>query len=143
VNLMSGGAVMATATIPIGSVGPGLFIQAGGGAAVLNQDYSLNRPGQPAAVGSVVAAYLTGLGPVQPPVATGKEAPLNVLSWTTGSVTATMGGMPATVVFSGLAPGYAGLYQVNVQVPRLSSGQYQLQISVNGVAANAAPVSIR
>jgi uncharacterized protein (TIGR03437 family) len=143
VNLTANGAVITTTTIQIGSVGPGLFTQAGGGAAVLNQDYSVNGPGTPAAVGSVVAAYLTGLGPVQPAVATGVEAPLSVLSRTMGSVTATIGGMPATVGFSGLAPGYTGLYQVNVLVPHLTSGQYPLQISVNGVAANAAPISIR
>ena len=114
--MASGGAV-STATIQIGSVGPGLFTQAGGGAAVLNQDYSVNGSGQPAAAGSVVAAYLTGLGPVDPPVATGKEAPLNVLSRTSGLVTAAIGGLPATVEFSGLAPEYAGLYQVNVLAP--------------------------
>jgi uncharacterized protein (TIGR03437 family) len=143
VNLMANGAVMATATIQIGSVGPGLFTQPGGGAAVLNQDYSVNSSGQPAPVGTVIAAYLTGLGPLQPAVATGAPAPLNVLSRTTGLVTATIGGMPATVEFSGLAPGYTGLYQVNILVPQLPSGQYPLQVSVNGTASNAAPISIR
>jgi uncharacterized protein (TIGR03437 family) len=143
VNLMASSGVVGGATIQIQTVGPGMFTQAGGGAAVLNQDYSVNGQGQPAAVGSVIAAYLTGLGPVQPRVATGVPAPLNALSRTTGSVTATIGGIPATVEFSGLAPGYTGLYQVNVLVPQLPSGQYPLQISVNGVAANAAPISIR
>ena len=142
VNLMATGRGT-TSTIQIQTVGPGLFTQAGGAAAVLNQDYSVNGPGQPAAVGSAIAAYLTGLGPVQPPVATGAPAPFNALSRTTGMVTAAIGSTPATVVFSGLAPGYAGLYQVNVLVPQVSGGQYPLQISVNGVAGNAAPVSIR
>src|SRR5262249_57414312 len=49
VNLTVNGAVMATTTIQIGSVGPGLFTQSGGAAAVLNQDYSVNSPGSPAA----------------------------------------------------------------------------------------------
>jgi uncharacterized protein (TIGR03437 family) len=58
-------------------------------------------------------------------------------------VTATIGSLPATVLFSGLAPGYTGLYQVNVQVPQFTTVQYPLQISVNGVASNVAPIYIQ
>jgi adhesin/invasin len=61
----------------------------------------------------------------------------------TASVTATIGGTPATVQFAGLAPGYAGLYQVNVVVPQLAAGDYPLQLSVAGIASNSATVSVR
>jgi hypothetical protein len=111
-------------------------------AAVLNQDYSVNTPDNPASAGSYVAAYLTGLGPVQPAVATGVPAPLNVLSSTTNAVTATIGGI-AAVVFAGLAPGYAGLYQVNIQVPQLPSGRYLLQVSIGGIGSNTAYINIQ
>jgi adhesin/invasin len=57
-------------------------------------------------------------------------------------VTATVGGQPATVQFAGLAPGYAGLYQVNLMVPALSPGDYPLQIAVDGQQSNAATVSV-
>jgi uncharacterized protein (TIGR03437 family) len=143
VNLTANGSVVSSATIQLQAVGPGLFTQAGGQAAVLNPGYSVNSPSQPAAAGSVLAAYLTGLGAVDPAVATGVAAPLNSLSTTTGTVTATIGNMGASVVFAGLAPGYVGLYQVNVVVPLLPTGQYPLQISIDGVASNAALVSIQ
>ena len=39
------------------------------------------------------------------------------LSYTTNTVTATLGGQAAQVQFAGLAPGFVGLYQVNVIVP--------------------------
>jgi uncharacterized protein (TIGR03437 family) len=143
VNLLANGATVASTSIPIQTFAPGLFTESGGQAAVLNQDYSVNTPGNPASVGSYIAAYLTGLGPVQPPVTTGALAPLNVLSFTTNTVTATIGGAPATVVFAGLAPGFAGLYQVNMLVPQLSPGRYPLQVSIGGTGSNTAYINIQ
>ena len=142
VNLMANGSMIGSATVTVQALAPGLFMQPGGVAAALNQDYSVNGPSKPAAAGSVIAAYLTGLGPVQPPVPTGAAAPSSTLSRTTGAVTATIGNAAAAVQFAGLAPGFPGLYQVNILVPQLASGQYPLQVSVNGVASNTASIYI-
>ena len=72
---------------------------------------------QPATGGDVLAVYCTGLGAVSPAIADGLAAPLTGVSRTVNTVTATIGGLPAQVGFSGLAPGSAGLYQVNLVVP--------------------------
>jgi uncharacterized protein (TIGR03437 family) len=72
---------------------------------------------QPATAGDVLAVYCTGLGAVSPAIADGLAAPLTGVSRTVNTVTATIGGLPAQVGFSGLAPGSAGLYQVNLVVP--------------------------
>jgi uncharacterized protein (TIGR03437 family) len=69
-----------------------------------------------------LAIYCTGLGPVvgtkgEPAPADGFPAALPALYQTTGKVTATIGGVNAPVVFSGLTPSLVALYQVNVQVP--------------------------
>jgi uncharacterized protein (TIGR03437 family) len=71
----------------------------------------------PASAGEVIAIYLTGLGDVNPRPAAGQAASANPLSFTVVVPTATIGGLSASVLFSGLAPGFVGLYQVNLQVP--------------------------
>jgi adhesin/invasin len=86
--------------------------------------------------------YLTGLGAVDNPVATGAAAPVSPFSQVPG-VTATIGGRPAQVLFAGLAPGFAGLYQVNLLLPQVVAGDYALQISVPGAASNIVAISIR
>jgi uncharacterized protein (TIGR03437 family) len=142
VTVSVGGVVVGSTSVAVQASAPGLFMLSSGLAAVVNQDGVVNGPGQPAAVGGVIAAYLTGLGAVSPVVGTGAAALAIPLSTVTGDVTATIGGLSASVQFAGLAPGFAGLYQVNVQVPQLASGSYPLQISEGGAASNAAPVNV-
>jgi uncharacterized protein (TIGR03437 family) len=71
----------------------------------------------PASAGDVLVIYCTGLGAVNPTVLAGSAGPASPPSNTSNTVTATIGGQPAKVLFAGLAPGFAGLYQVNVLVP--------------------------
>lgn len=87
---------------------------------------ALTQCGDPAAVGDYLTLYLTGLGLATPggdpsgmPLPTGQNPPADgsVLYETPTLPTVTIGGVPATVLFSGLAPGYAGEYQIDVQVP--------------------------
>ena len=85
----------------------------------------------PAQPGEYISIYMTGLGTVTPAIADGAVGPSNPLStadcWTNGSISVLFNdygpGAPSesdvlgTIQFAGLAPGLAGLYQVNVQVP--------------------------
>jgi len=120
---------------------PGIFTQnlsGSGPGAILNQNYTVNGPSQPASKGSIVQVFMTGEGITTPTHVTGKVTTLNTSG--VGSLTpvplllvsATVGGQPALVTFAGEAPGLvAGVLQVNVQIPTtVSSGSIQIVISV-------------
>jgi uncharacterized protein (TIGR03437 family) len=121
-------------SLVIAAAQPGIFTmnqQGTGQGAIVNLSNVLIDENAPAAIGDAVVIYCTGLGPVSPAVPAGNAAPVSPLSYTTNTVTATIGGQPAQVLFAGLAPTFAGLYQVNAIVPA-------------GVAAgNAVPVVLQ
>jgi uncharacterized protein (TIGR03437 family) len=100
---------------------PGIFVadwDTGAGAILHGGDYSLVSASTPAARGEAVLIYCTGLGPVSPAPPTGHPAPASPLSATTIPPVVSFGGVPVgEVFFSGLAPGFVGLYQVNVRIP--------------------------
>jgi uncharacterized protein (TIGR03437 family) len=65
----------------------------------------------------VLVIYLTGLGKVSPFVENGRPAPSEPLATTVVDPQVNIGGIGLPVLFSGLAPGQVGLYQLNVSVP--------------------------
>ncbi|MCZ6816257.1 MAG: SBBP repeat-containing protein, partial [Planctomycetota bacterium] len=71
---------------------------------------------RPVKIGEFISIFATGLGAVdnQPP--TGAASPASPLARTKTNPVVTIGGVEAGLTFSGLAPGFVGLYQVNAQV---------------------------
>jgi uncharacterized protein (TIGR03437 family) len=118
-----------------------------GQGAILDPSYRLVDSTNPAKAGStVVQIFCTGLGAVtnQPP--TGSPAPLAPLSYTTTKPAVTIGGVVATSVpFYGLAPGYAGLYQVNALVPAASAkgNAVPVTISIGGATSNTVTIAVQ
>ena len=141
-TLTANGSSSANIKLNILPAAPGIFLYSGSRAVVQNQDYSLNSSTNPAKVGDTIIAYLTGQGSLDKPVSTGNAAPSDTLSRTSSATTATIGGLPAQVMFSGLAPGFVGLGQANIGVPNLPPGDYPLVITVGGVASNAGTISV-
>lgn len=141
-TVTAAGTQVATKSFPIKAASPGIFLLAQGRAAAVNQDGTVNSTASAAPVGSILSLYATGLGAVNPPLDPGIAAGLP-LSYVTASVTATLGGQLANIQFAGLTPGFAGLYQINLQVPPLPPGDYPVQLSVNGTPGNTATVTVR
>jgi uncharacterized protein (TIGR03437 family) len=92
----------------------------------VHEDFSgLVTTENPATIGEVVILYLTGLGDVAPPAVTGLPAALDTLFHTRSPVrcfvTTPGGQQEAEVLFSGLAPGMIGIYQMNLRIPQFAS----------------------
>jgi uncharacterized protein (TIGR03437 family) len=125
---------------------PGIFTVnqqgTGQGSIVKSDEVTLAQPGTPASVGEVVVIYCTGLGAVKPAVTAGTPAPLTD---TVNPVTVTIGGKTAQVLFSGLTPGYAGLYQVNAVVPSgITTGDaVPVVLGVAGQTSPAVTIAVR
>lgn len=133
---------ISSTSIPVTIIGakPGIFATNPNGTGVAkanNQDGTVNSTTSRAPANSIVAFYLTGLGAISPALTTGQTPPSSPLSTTTSMVTATIDGVAAPVLFSGAAPGLPGFYQVNVQVPAVSSGAKSVVIYANGVPSQA------
>jgi uncharacterized protein (TIGR03437 family) len=113
--------VLSTAlALPVAASAPGLYTvnqQGSGQAAALNQDNTVNSSTNPAAAGSVVVVYGTGEGQTVPAVPDGTVA-TSVVPKPQLSVTATVGGKPATIQYAGTAPSFVvGAFQLNLVIP--------------------------
>jgi uncharacterized protein (TIGR03118 family) len=134
----SGTTTGATMTATLAPTSPGLYTY-NGGALAFNQDGTLNTSTNAAGAGSVVVLYATGLGQTDPPGQDGAKYGSLVLAETVATVTATIGGMPATVIYAGSAPGQiAGVMQVEAVVPTgAGTGSVPVVITAGGVSSQA------
>jgi len=77
--------------------------------------------------------YANGLGPVSVPQTSGGASSTTQLVGTNAGPTVTVGGAPASIIFSGLTPGSVALYQVNVGIPtNAPTGTQPLRLSIGG-----------
>ena len=147
-EVLNNDVVVTTGYVIIGSVAPGVFTATANGkgqAVAVNQDFSLNGDptqtptAKPEARGRIVTFFANGPGgqfvnpangQVLNPIS-GTPAPANPIYATASTPIVTIGGLPATVTFSGLTPGLVGLWQLNVMIP------------ANAPVGNAVPVEIK
>ncbi len=111
--------------VPVRAVDPGIFFNAATGLGAV-------RSGD-----GFLEVYATGLGALAP----SDRHP--GLQETAQITSATLGGATAEVLYSGPAPGIAGLYQVNVRIPAGMAGVQTLRIEVGGVPGNEVRVDLR
>jgi uncharacterized protein (TIGR03437 family) len=115
---------------------PGIFFDASNRAAVLVAGTGKLTYDRAAAAGDGLEIYCTGLGQTRIGSITGTQQ-------TVVTPQVFIGGKEAGVLFSGLAPGIPGVYQVNASVPSGVSGEVTVRIVIDGVSSNEAGVLLR
>ena len=111
---------------------PGVFFNSQSGyGAILNAGTSQTTDVRAAARGEFIEIYCTGLGALRD-------------GQTIAPPVVTIGGAAAKVTYSGLAPGYLGLYQINAEVPSAAAtGPQLLTVEMSGAKSNAVFVGVR
>jgi uncharacterized protein (TIGR03437 family) len=151
VQRRSTGQVLAAGAVPMSAVSPALFTIAASGtgqAAAVNEDGAINGPTSPARPGTVISLYGTGTGLLPGGPADGEpamgivetdEKPMVLLN--NSSVGAD------SVLYSGAAPGFVGLWQINFRIPATQAPGNAIPVTVQykGVVSNnpQSPAQIR
>jgi uncharacterized protein (TIGR03437 family) len=135
-------------TVSVAPAGPGIFqIPANGLGAFVHgtRPSDLVTPADPALRGETLTLFVTGLGDTYPEAPEGLPAPGDVQSTTPIPATANVGGLPAHVSFSGLAPGFTGLYQINLDVPTGTQvgDQVPVVVTMGGRTSNTVRLAVR
>lgn len=113
-------------------------------AAALDAQFGLITSANGARRGDVVQIYANGLGPVNNAPGSGEASPIQPLATTRNVPGVTIGGRPAEVLFSGLAPQFVGLYQLNVRVPAdAATGLQPVVITSNGIESKQFTLPVR
>jgi uncharacterized protein (TIGR03437 family) len=127
-----------------GLAGPPVAVTLGASAPALYQldqqtiiathvDGSLITPAASAKPGDVIVLYATGLGQFVPPVGYGElpvaAAPIKMLS----DFKVLLDGNavdPSAITYAGAAPGFAGLYQINLILPSSTGPNPEIRIAI-------------
>ena len=135
-------------TVPVADTAPSFFETTPGAevAALIagpgsDPTYTFVTPSTPVARGTAVQLYANGLGPVNNQPASGGVAPSTKTANTKATCTVTIGGQTAAVSYCGLAPGYPGLYEVDVTAPTASvlttTGAKTVSLTIAGQTATS------
>lgn len=126
--------------------GQGVVLIASSGEIAAPTGSIQGRAHRPANAGEFLTIYCLGLGDVDNRPATGNISPsAEPLGRVRVVPTVTIGGVNAEVTFAGLAPGFVGLYQINVRIPddAPAGDAVNLVITTSGVASNTVTIAVQ
>ncbi|MEO5925797.1 MAG: hypothetical protein ABIR70_18405 [Bryobacteraceae bacterium] len=146
VRVIRNGVATSEQIVQIVAAAPDVIQYGAGRAVAVNQNGSVNGVGTPAATGSYVVLYLTGIGVVSPALVAGQAAPVSPLAQTAlpNKITLSNGTTSVDIapLFLGHTPTYAGLVQANFQIPNIPAGDYNLTLTVGTEPSNVTKLAV-
>jgi uncharacterized protein (TIGR03437 family) len=138
-------------SIDVGPANPGVFAYPAPGdppqqGAIVNAlTYVVADPAAPVTTGNILAIFCTGLGAVDQSIPDGAAAPGMPPANTVVKARVTIGGKDAMVSFAGLSPGFAGLYQIDAEVPAgvASGSDVPVIVTIAGESSPAATIAVK
>ena len=129
--------------LPLARVSPAVFVVDGEPLILDAATGALVGWSSPAKAGGNVLVMMAGLGAVDPPWPAGTPSPSSAASRPVAKVSASLGGVPTAVASMQLAPGYIGMYLVELAIPTTApEGEARLVIEADGRPSNAVGVVI-
>lgn len=149
VVVKTGGGSSATFTVTASSFGPAFFAWPNHQVVATRQDFSwavkngtfTGATTVAAKPGDTIILWGTGFGTTAPVAPVGMVTPSDTTYSTSTLPAITIDNNPVTVYGAALAPGFAGLYQIAIQVPaQLADGDHPIQASIGGIQSPSGSV---
>ena len=132
-----------TRDLQVVPVSPAIFVGPDGVPVIFDADSGMPLEGNVAHAGQRLQVMLNGLGKVRPDWSTGVAAPAVNAPVVTAKVQAYLDGSELPVERATLAPGYVGLYLVEVQLPVVANyGAMELYVSADSQESNHVQIVI-
>ena len=122
-----------TLRVQLNPTSPGLFQWNGNYAIAAHLAGNIIGPDAPAKAGEIIVVYAVGLGRTTPESSSGRVASGAASILALSQLQVTIAGLPVAakdILYAGLAPGFAGLYQINLRLPASVPPDPEIRISV-------------
>jgi uncharacterized protein (TIGR03437 family) len=146
VRVVRDGVAGPAVTISLVGNAPALFSTSTGFAIATHLNGSLLTDASPGQPGEYVVVYATGLGATNPDPTPGEAPSTAAAIDSSTSLNVSLNGAalpPNLVLYAGVTPGYAGLYQLNIQLPPRVPADAVIQVSVGTQSSGSLKLAVQ
>jgi uncharacterized protein (TIGR03437 family) len=131
ITVVRNGAIGPVITVPMAATSPAFFQWSGNLAIAEHVDGTLVSASSPASANEIIVLFAAGLGRTSPDTSSGALANGALQLYNRAELQITLNGTPvptASILYAGVAPGFAGLYQINLRLPPGTSSNPEIRI---------------
>ncbi len=130
-------------SVQLNNTSPGFFVWNGNQAVAVHLSGEVVSPTSPAVAGEIIVMFAGGLGRTAPDAPAGQLATAAFPIYYASQLQVFVDGSPCppgNVLYAGLTPGFAGLYQINLILPAKLGSNPEIRV---GIGAQISPPAIQ